>query len=114
MPLSLEPDLTLDIVLDTDKDKPKNVRPVFYSKSLNMRKQSILASEIDAAWEGKTADEVYAATCELLKKYIIGFSNMGQYAFGTDYQEFLSHEEAREILRKVLINQHVTPDEKKS
>jgi hypothetical protein len=39
---------------------------------------------------------------------------MGEYKFGeSDFRDFLSHGEARELLRKILANQHVEPDEKK-
>ena len=58
--------------------------------------------------------QLFEATCVLLSQYIKRWENMGPFVFGqSDVQEFLSYDEARELLRKVLANQHVTPDEKK-
>lgn len=115
MPAFLEPDQKFPVVLDIDKDKPKATRPTFMVKSLSMREQKRLSDDMDAAFEHETASQICDATCELVKRYIVGWENMGQYKFGeSDLQEFLSIQEARELLRKVLSNSYVQHEEKKS
>ncbi len=114
MPRFLEPNQKFPIVLDSDKDKPIDLRPTFFAKSLSMREQNKLGAQLDEAFAHKTTVAIFDATCELLKEHLVGWQNMGSYEFGCDVQEFLGHDEAREILRKVLANQHVTPEEKKS
>lgn len=115
MPISLEPDQKFPVVLDTDMTKPVETRPVFYFPSVSMRKYSTLCHEIDAAVELPTAVEIFEANCKLLKDYCVGWKNMGSMEFGTaDVQDFLTHQEARELLRKFVGNQHVSLDEKKS
>jgi len=110
----LEPDQKFLIVLRIDEDKPIESRPAFFAKSLSMRQQTKLSNALDEAWGLSTTEAIFEATCGLLNEYLTGFKNMGRVAAGTDYQEFLSHEEARELLRKVLANQHVNAEEKKS
>lgn len=114
MPRFLEPNQKFPIVLDSDKDKPIESRPTFFAKSLSMREQTKLGTQLDEAFGHATTDAIFGATCELLKEYLVGWKNMGSFEFGCDVQEFLGHDEARELLRKVLANQHVTIEEKKS
>jgi hypothetical protein len=114
MPRFLEPNQKFSIVLDSDKDKPVESRPTFFAKSLSMREQTKLGGELDQAWGLGTTEAIFEATCEMLKGYIVGWQNMGSFEFGCDVQEFLSFDEAKELLRKVLANQHVTNEEKKS
>jgi hypothetical protein len=115
MPVSLEPDQKLPIVLDCDLDKPLDSRPTFFFPSVSMRKYSSLSGEVDAAMEHKKADDIFAANCELFNKHCVGWRNMGGMEFGkSDIQDFLTHQEVRELLRKFLGNQHVSLDEKKS
>jgi hypothetical protein len=46
---------------------------------------------------------------------VIGWVNMGGKEFSAEeLHEVLSYQEARELLRKVMYNQHITADEKKS
>jgi hypothetical protein len=114
MPAALEPNQRFPIVLDIDKDKPVDSRPTFYVVSLSMREQQRLGDELNAALELNTTQEIFDATCQLLNKYLVGWRNMGQYQYPSDVQEFLSHSEARELLRKVLHSSYVSDDEKKS
>ena len=114
MPISLEPNLKFPVVLDSDADKPADVRPTFYSRSLTMREQQKLSEEMDESLRDKTTEQIFKATCDLLKKYLAGWANMGPFAFeDCDVQALLSHNEARELLRKILANQFVQADEKK-
>jgi hypothetical protein len=114
MPLFLEPNKAFEIALDCDKDKPADVRPVFISKSLSMRQQTELGEKLDKLSEFPTLAEGFAATCKLFYEYVSDWRNMGEFKYGCDIQEFMSHAEVREVLRKVLANQHVQPEEKKS
>jgi hypothetical protein len=39
---------------------------------------------------------------------------MGQFEFGCDIRDFLTQQEAMQLLRKIMGNQHVQLEEKKS
>lgn len=115
MPLCLEPNQRFPIVLDIDADKPLDTRPTFFAVSLSMREQTKLSAGMDAALSHSSTEAIFDATCELLNSYLVGWSNMGPHAFGTaDVRDFLTHTEARELLRKILGNSHVSLEEKKS
>ena len=114
MPIFLEPDQRFPIVLDSDNDKSIETRPTFFAKSLSMRGQLRLSAEMDEALSHPTAAEIFEATCKLINEYFVGWKNMGAFEFGCDIKEFLGHSEARELLRKVLANEHVPLEEKKS
>jgi hypothetical protein len=114
MPKSLEPGVLFGIVLDSDSGKPKAEQPTFMVSSLSMRDQTKLEAEMEESLKHESADAIFGATCDLLGKYVRGWRNMGDYKFGEcDFRDLLSHGEARELLRKILANQHVEPDEKK-
>jgi len=114
MPKSLEPGLLFEIVLDSDSSKPKAEQPTFLVPSLSMRDQTKLEAEMETSLKHDTTEGLFAATCDLLSRYVRGWRNMGEHKFGEcDLRDLLSHGEARELLRKTLANQHVEPDEKK-
>jgi len=116
MPVSLEPNQRFPIVLDSDMAKPVAERPTFFVVSLSMREQKTLSTAMDEAIDyTKTATEIFDATCELLKKYLVGWSNMGPHVYPEgDLQEFLCHREARELLTKLMASSYVSFEEKKS
>lgn len=115
MPLALEPNKKLPIVLDSDMQKPVESRPVFFFPSVSNRKYTELQEEIDACWAHPTATEICEAVCAMLKKHCQGWKNMGQFEFGVaDFMDLLTHQESQQLLRKYLANQHVTLEEKKS
>lgn len=115
MPAFLEPDQKFAVVLEIDKDKPKESRPTFFVKSLSMREQKRLSDDMDSALDCDTTDQICDATCSLVSRYLLGWVNMGPHEFGkSDLQDFLSIQEARELLRKVLSNSYVQHEEKKS
>jgi len=114
MPASLEPYQRFPIVLDIDAQKPTAEQPTFFAMSLSMRDQKKLSDELDASLAHDTTEAIFNATCELLSKYIVGWKNMGPYVHPCDMQEFLSHNEARELLRKILHGSYVSVEEKKS
>ena len=115
MPLALEPNKKLPVVLDVDKDKPVETRPTFFFPSVSMRKYEELSTEIDAATEHERAADIFEAVCALLRAYCTGWKNMGEHEFGVaDVKDLLTYQEARELFRKFLGNQHVSMEEKKS
>lgn len=114
MPICLDPEQSFPIVLDSDKDKPAEQRPTFLVKALTMRQQTELSDAMDAALAHNTTEAIFESTCTLINQYLTGWQNMGSFEFGCDVREVLAHHEARELLRKILSNSHVQPEEKKS
>ncbi len=117
MPLFLEPGQRYPVVLDSDADKPKAEQPTFFAKSQSMRGQQKVAETLDLYHTNPdiTPDQLYSETVEVLGGVFIGWSNMGGIEFGKDaLRDLLTYQEARELLRKVMFNQHITTDEKKS
>jgi len=115
MPLCLEPNQRFPIVLDIDADKPLDTRPTFFVVGLSMREQAKLSAGRDAALSHETTAEIFAATCDLLDDYLAGWANMGPHKYHEAcVQDFLTHGEACELLRKILSNSHVSFEEKKS
>jgi hypothetical protein len=116
MPISLEPNKRFAVVLDGDADKPMHERPIFYVHSQTMRGHLSILEALDR-WSDPevTPATLFEATIKELERVIVGWSCMGSYVFGqTDLRELLSYDEARQILRKVAYNMHLTSDEKKS
>ena len=117
MPLFLEPGQKYPIVLDVDADKPKESQPTFFAKSQSMRGQQKIGEVLDL-WSNSpdiTLRELFDATLDVLDGVVIGWQNMGSIEFSIDsMKDVLNYSEARELLRKVMYNQHITPDEKKS
>lgn len=115
MPIFLEPDHAFKVVLGSDKDKPPGERPTFVVKSQSMRGHQSIAVVLDKLHEDEaTVEELFALTSAKLAEVVMGWHNMGGIKPGTDFREFLTYQEARELLMLVMHNQHVTPDEKKS
>ncbi len=117
MPLFLEPGQQYPIVLDCDANKPVETRPTFFAKSQSMRGQQKIGQVLDL-WTDKpeiTIQELFDQTIQVLDGVVVGWKNMGDIAFSNDaLRDVLAYSEAREILRKVMFNQHITADEKKS
>lgn len=115
MPLFLEPDQRFPIVLDSDKDKPAESRPTFYAKSQSMRGVRRISEVVDKMDEAENMDEMLRLIIDELMECLTGWINMGAYQFSQESLEIvLTYPEARELIRKVMANQHVKPDEKKS
>lgn len=116
MPLSLEPGQGYPIVLDSDTSKPVEVQPTFFAKSQSMRGQQRVGETLDL-WSAKdvTVSDLFEKTCDVLADVLISWKNMGGIEFSkAALSELLSYSEARELLRKVMYNQHITAEEKKS
>lgn len=116
MPVFLEPDQKFPIVLASDKDKPIELRPTFFAKSQSMRGQRRIAAVLDRLTEDKevTASQLFDDVVEALGNVLVGWQNMGRPYTKEALEDVLSYTEARELLRLVSYNQHVTLEEKKS
>lgn len=115
MPIFLEPDQTFDVVLQSDRDKPKDRQPTFQVRSQSMRGHQSIAVVLDKLHEEDAlVDDLFAITAEKLADVVVGWRNMGDVETGTDFRDFLTYQEARELLTLAMHNQHVTPEEKKS
>lgn len=117
MPLFLEPGQKYPIVLDIDTDKPKATQPTFYARSQSMRGQQKIADVLDQWTDNPdiSIKDLFSATVDVLTGVVISWSNMGGSEFSAEaLHDVLSYQEARELLRKVMYNQHITADEKKS
>ena len=117
MPLFLEPDQKYPIVLESDADKPKDAQPTFFAKSQSMRGQQKIGEVLDLWTDNPdlSVAELFDATVDALSGVVIGWANMGDTEFSSDaLRDLLTYQEARELLRKVMYNQHITTDEKKS
>lgn len=117
MPIALEPGQKYPIVLDSDKDKPKESQPTFFAKSQSMRGQQRIGEVLDM-WtqvENLTLPDLFNATIDVLGGVVVGWSHMSGIEFSVDaLRDVLTYSEARELLRKVMYNQHITAEEKKS
>jgi hypothetical protein len=67
-----------------------------------------------------TTDELFKDAVDMLGEVLCGWSNMidlegNKMQYNKDLlMDVLSYQEARELMRKVSYNQHMTVDEKKS
>jgi hypothetical protein len=117
MPLCLEPNQQFPVVLDCDAEKPQDVRPTFFAKSQSMRGQQKIGEVLDL-WtnnDALTITELFDSTIDVLRGVVVGWKNMGANEFSHDaLRDVLTYTEAREMLRKVMYNQHITAEEKKS
>jgi hypothetical protein len=116
MPLFLEPGQKYPIVLDADTDKPVESQPTFFAKSQSMRGQQKIGEVLDMWGESNlTLKDLFDATVEVLDGVVVGWKNMGGLEFSSEeMRNILNYSEARELLRKVMYNQHISTDEKKS
>lgn len=122
MPIFLEPDQSYPIVLRSDQHKPVESRPVFLARSQSMRSHERIARVIEAltSQTDKTAEQLFGEITDELARVLVGWNNMvhpetGPIAFSREaIYDVLSYAEARELLMKIMYNQHMEPDEKKS
>ena len=115
MPIFLEPDKKFDVVLSADRDKPADKRPTFMVRSQSMRGHQEIAEVLDKLHESEaTVESLFELTSAKLAEVVTGWRNMGDVKPATDFRDFLTYQEARELLMLVMHNQYVTPDEKKS
>ena len=116
MPIFLEPGQSFPVVLDCDKDKPAETRPTFYVRSQSMRGQKRILEVLDrlSTDESVTVDDLFSDAVNVLSDVIVRWTNMNNIELSKEAMlDVLTYQEARELLRKVAYNQHVTTDEKK-
>jgi len=117
MPVFLEPDITFDVCLDIDANKPVESRPTFIAKSQPMRGQLKILEVVDRLFDEHppATDDLFAETCDMLASSLVGWKNMGGFEFSRDaIMDVLEYKEARELLRKIAYNQKVSAEQKKS
>lgn len=117
MPLALEAGQKFPVILDSDADKPKDVQPVFFAKSQAMRGQQKIGKVLDLWTDNPdvSLEELFSSAVDVLSEVIVEWKNMGGIEYSKEsLRDVLSYGEARELLRKVMYNQHLTFDEKKS
>jgi len=117
MPLFLEPDQKYPIVLDVDTDKPTETQPTFFARSQSMRGQQKIGETLDMWTDNPdlSVSDLFNATIDALDGVLVSWKNMGDKEFSREaVRDVLTYTEARELLRKVMYNQHITSDEKKS
>ena len=117
MPICLEPGQKYPVVLDSDADKPKETQPTFFAKSQSMRGQQKIGEVLDLWTDNPdlTLKQLFDETIQALSGVVVGWANMGDRVFSDgEMIEVLTYAEARELLRKVMYNQHITAEEEKS
>lgn len=116
MPVCLEPNQSFPVVLECDKDKPKETQPTFMVVALSMREQRKLLAMLDRLNEDyyKSHEDAFSDAVEHLGKVVIGWRNISVPFSQEAFEDVLNYTEARELLRKVANNQHVQLEEKKS
>ncbi len=117
MPIALEAGQQYPIVLDSDAAKPKESQPIFFAKSQPMRGQLKVGQVLDLYTDSPdiTIEDLFSKTIDVLADVLCGWKNMS----GIDYSkealaDVLNYTEARELLRKVMHNQYLSHEEKKS
>jgi len=98
-------------------DKPKSDQPTFFARSQAMRGQQRIGDVLDLYTSNPniTTGQLFDATIDVLSEVLVGWTNMGDMELNRDVlREVLTYQEARELLRKVMYNQHLVPEEKKS
>lgn len=114
MPISIEPNQLFPIVLDCDKDKPSP--PTFWARSQSMRGQLRVAKVLDR-WVTEsevTPEQLFSDAVDVLSEVIVRWDGMPVEFSKDALWDVLTYQEARELLRKVAHNEHMTPEEKKS
>lgn len=119
MPIALEPGKRWPIVLDSDKGM--NPEPTFYARALSMRDQQRVAEVIDGAKDrSRKSADIFDEHLKCLETVIIGWSNMVDENSGEMVQfdmnrlpDLVDFHECREMLSKVIVNGHVSHEEKK-
>lgn len=120
MPLFLEPDQKYEIILESDEKMPVETRPVFFAKSVTMRKHRQIADLINRE-DVTTAEEFFNTTVEALSAVICGWKNINDPETGKPIEyntealeDVLTSTEARELIYKAIHNNHLNGQEKKS
>lgn len=118
MPRALEPGATFDVVLESDKDKPKETRPTFVYGALSGRQWRAIAE----MWDRLDATSGAAAQCDILfdaaRTNLKGWRNMVDPASGNaiafdpkDLDRLIDPAEAHEIIGALRTNGRLSVDD---
>ena len=118
MPRALEPGAAFDVVLDCDKDKPKETRPTFVYGALNGRQWRELA----ALWDSIDNTPGVAAQCDALfnaaRTNLKGWRNMVNPETGKpiafdakELDSIIDVAEAHEIIGALRTNGRLSVDD---
>lgn len=125
MPLPLEPNETFEIILKSDKDKPREIQPRFIYRHLTCRQWKKVAKfkdNLDEIAKDKSAKDVLDRMLNEIKETattnLIGWVNMkdlqgNSIPFDIEkFEDIIGLEEANELIAK-LENFRLSVDEKK-
>jgi hypothetical protein len=113
MPISLRPNKEFPIYLDSDMETPVEQRPVFYALTKCIDDHETLCERYDNS-PVKSIVEMNKLHIELLTENIVRWENIPAEFEFPDFRKLLTIAEARELIRKVIANAYLTPEEKKS
>ncbi len=121
MPRALEPGRVFDIVLESDKDKPKETQPAFQYRTLNGREWRKIASVQDRLETDESfnrASEVLDVIYDACSTGLVGWKNMvgpdGPISFDpANLDLVVDPVEARDLLLKVMAASQVDVEDKK-
>ena len=125
MSILSDPDQDFPIVLDRDKDKPKETRPTFFAKACSAREQRKMYKLLDK-WEGlaystddNVIDQLFDQTFDQLNERLTDWKNVKVKGKAVPFngellEDALTLQEARELLALIRDNQFVKENEKKS
>ena len=120
MPLALDPEQTLKIILDSDKDKEASVQPLFVYRYLTGRQWREVGRTRDTLESAKNADEVADKVYLIASTGLVGWENMVDptngkpIEFDTDrLEDIIGLHEAQELIVKILQQSPTMEDKKK-
>ncbi len=113
MPIFLEPNREFPVVLESDKGK--SPEPTFYARALSMRAQQEISDTLELWNDDSIAGrDLIERTVPVLLKYFTRTENMpGIELTKESLLDCLTYQEARELLRLVLYNNHLDHNAKK-
>lgn len=116
MPIALDPNQTVDVCLDSDKDKPESERPTFVFRHLTYRQRREVdrllaeAEKVEREDTEKALDFHVAA----IRVGLIGWRNMGALDYGPDVEPPLTFWEAFELAYNYPHKLSISETEKKA
>ena len=119
MPLALEPNETFELILESDKDKPRETQPRFIYTHLTGRQWRAIARLQDEIEQQKNADAVMDKIVNAATTNLVGWVNMvhpqsGPIPFDIKkFEDIVTMPEAQEIIIKLLGQRPTLSDKKK-
>lgn len=112
MPFYLEPGREVPVELDSAR-KPT---PTFYARSLSMRMQQEISDVLELWFAAETTGrDLIERTVDVLLKYFVRAENLPADALSRDWMlDNLTYQEARDLLRTYLSNNHLDHNAKKA